>query len=119
MSPTRFGAFQITLLMPDLVLAVAMDFERDGLGPEPAFDPDSLWRMRVDITVASLPATSRKLRPHGLVVLNARRIGKSRTSHAEESIIGSRDFTILGRAHVNWRCWKRLAAYRSSPAVAF
>lgn len=79
LNPTQFVPFQMALLMPDLVVAVAMEFERYGLGsdarPEPAFDPDTLWRIPADINVVPFPPPIRKLRTQDLAVLNARRAG--------------------------------------------
>jgi hypothetical protein len=79
LNPTQFVPFQTALLMPDLVLAVATEFERYGLGadarPEPAFDPDTLWRIPADVNVVPVPLPMRKLRPQDLGVLNARRAG--------------------------------------------
>jgi hypothetical protein len=81
LSATQIIPFQMALLMPDFVLAVAMEFERHGLGiasnarTEPALDPDTLWRIPPDINVAPLPPPIRKLRPQDLVVLNNRRAG--------------------------------------------
>jgi hypothetical protein len=81
LSPTQFMPFQMTLLMPDLVLAVAMEFERLGLGrvsdsrAEPALDPDTLWRIPADINVVPVPPPVRKLRPQDIVILNNRRAG--------------------------------------------
>jgi hypothetical protein len=79
LNPTQFVPFQMAMLMPDLVLAVAMEFERYGLGsearPEPAFDLDTLWRIPADIDVAPFPPLIRKLRTQDLAVLNARRAG--------------------------------------------
>jgi len=79
LNPTQFVPFQMAMLMPDLVLAVAMEFERYGLGsearPEPAFDLDTLWRIPADINVAPFPPLIRKLRTQDLAVLNARRAG--------------------------------------------
>ena len=81
LSPTQFVPFQMTLLMPDLVLAVAMEFERFGLGAvsdsraEPALHPDTLWRIPPDINVVPVPPPARKLRPQDIVVLNNRRAG--------------------------------------------
>lgn len=79
--PTQIIPFQMALLMPDFVLAVAMEFERHGLGiasnarTEPALDPDTLWRIPPNINVAPLAPLIRKLRPQDLVVLNNRRAG--------------------------------------------
>jgi hypothetical protein len=79
LNPTQFVPFQMAMLMPDLVLAVATEFERYGLGseahPEPAFDLDALWRIPADINVAPFPPLVRKLSPQDFVVLNARRAG--------------------------------------------
>lgn len=79
LDPTQFVPFQMALLMPDLVVAVAREFQRYGLGsdarPEPAFDPNTLWRMPADINVVSLPPPIRKLRPQDVIVLNNRRAG--------------------------------------------
>ena len=67
--------------MPDLVLAVAMEFERYGLGvasdarSEPALDPDRIWRISPDINVLPLSPPIRKLRRQDTVVLNNRRAG--------------------------------------------
>jgi hypothetical protein len=80
LNPTQFVPFQMALLMPDLVVAVALEFERYGLGPdarpEPAFDPDTLWRIPADINVVPFPPPIRKLRPQDLIVLKDRRAGK-------------------------------------------
>ena len=90
LNPTQFIPFQMALLMPDLVLAGAIEFERYGLAlvsevrTEPAFDPDTLWRVPTDINVVPFPLPIRKLRPWDLVVLNARRAVQSRTIQAED-----------------------------------
>ena len=80
LNPTQFVPFQMAMLMPDLVLAVAMEFERYGLRsearPEPAFDLDTLWRIPANINVVPFPPPIRKLGPQDLVVLNERRAGK-------------------------------------------
>ena len=79
LNPTQFVPFQMAMLMPDLVLAVAMEFERYGLRsearPEPAFDLDTLWRIPANINVVPFPPPIRKLGPQDLVVLNERRAG--------------------------------------------
>jgi hypothetical protein len=58
---------------------VAIEFARYGLGsdarPEPAFDPDTLWRIP-DINVAPITPLIRELRPEDIIVLNNRRAGK-------------------------------------------
>jgi hypothetical protein len=71
----------MALLMPDLVLAVAMEFERHGLDntsdehAEPVLNRDTRWRIPADINVVPLPPPSREIRPQDLVVLNNRRAG--------------------------------------------
>jgi len=79
LNPTQFVPFQMAWLMPDFVVAVAMEFERYGLGsdarPEPAFDPDTLWRIPSDINVVPFPLLIRELRPEDIIVLNNRRAG--------------------------------------------
>jgi hypothetical protein len=78
---TQIIPFQMAWLMPDFVLAVAMQFERYGLRivsperKEPALDPDTLWRTPAEISVAPFPLPIRKLRPRDIVVLNNRRAG--------------------------------------------
>ena len=70
--------FQIAMLMPDFVLAAALEFERstvpDGY-TEPVLDPQTLWRIPMDISVVSLEPPSRKIRPQDLRILNDRRAG--------------------------------------------
>jgi hypothetical protein len=79
LNPTQFDPFQMALLMPDLVVAVALEFEGYGLGsdarPEPALDPDTLWRIPADINVVPFPPLIRKLRSQDLIVLKDRRAG--------------------------------------------
>jgi hypothetical protein len=77
----QFLPFQMAMLMPDLVLAVGLEFERVGLSSvphgrtEPILDPATLWRIPADINVVPLPPPTRKIRPTDLVVLNKRRAG--------------------------------------------
>jgi hypothetical protein len=79
LNPTQFVPFQMALLMPDLVVAVAMEFERYGLGsdarPMPRFDPNTRWRIPADINVVPFPPLIRKLRSQDLIVLKDRRAG--------------------------------------------
>lgn len=81
LNPTQFLPFQMALLMPDLVLAVALEFDRlggaQGSDPrsEPALDPDTHWRIPNDINVAPFPPPFRKIRPQDIQVLNDRRAG--------------------------------------------
>jgi hypothetical protein len=79
LSSTQFVPFQMALLMPDLVLAVAMEFAIYGLGVvadvEPVLDRNTLWQIPADINVAPLPPPFRKLRPQDIDVLDKRRAG--------------------------------------------
>jgi hypothetical protein len=71
----------MVMLMPDLVLAAALEFKRYGLmqiqhvRTEPALDPDyeTLWRIPPDMNIAPIPPPMRKLRGEGLAILNVRR----------------------------------------------
>ena len=87
LSPLQYVPFQMTLLMPDIVLAVAMEFERYGLTlasesrTEPAFDPNTLWRIPADLKVVPIPPPIRKLRQRDIDVLNNRRAGKRGRAH--------------------------------------
>jgi hypothetical protein len=81
LSPDQWGQFTMTLLMPDLVIGVALNFERIGLTfvphalEEPTFDPETVWRIPADINVEQFPLLDRKIRPQDLVILNERRAG--------------------------------------------
>jgi hypothetical protein len=81
LSVNQFVPFQMTMLMPDLVLAVGVEFERVGLGvapyarTQPALDAEGLWRIPPAINVVPFPLPVRKIRPQDLVVLNKRRAG--------------------------------------------
>jgi hypothetical protein len=77
----QWGQFTMTLLMPDLVIAVALIFERIGLTfvphalEEPTLDPETVWRIPTDINVVPFPPPDRKIRPQDLVILKERRAG--------------------------------------------
>jgi hypothetical protein len=77
----QIGQFTMTMLMPDLVSAVALSFERLGLSfvphglEEPTLDPESLWRIPPDINVVPIPPPVRKIRLEDRVVLNKRQAG--------------------------------------------
>jgi hypothetical protein len=77
----QFGPFQMAMLMPDLVLAVALEFERRGLShvpharTDPVFDPETLWRIPANINVAALPPPARRIRSQDKSILQARRAG--------------------------------------------
>jgi hypothetical protein len=88
----------MAMLMPDLVLAVAMGFERYGLGsearPERAFDPNTFWRIPAGINVLPISPPIRKLRPQDVIVLNSRRAGnRGRAKRkAEQSMAAASPF---------------------------
>jgi hypothetical protein len=77
----QFIPFQMGMLMPDLVLAVALEFQRVGLSGTgharnpPMLDPETLWRIPLDINVAPLSPPTRKIRRQDHVVLKNRRAG--------------------------------------------
>jgi hypothetical protein len=83
LDPEQIIPFQMTMLMPDLVLAVAMDFQRVGLAIgvgdkiKSVIDPDTLWRIPtdIDLNIVLVPLPFRKLPRQDLVVLNNRLAG--------------------------------------------
>ena len=87
----QFIPFQMAMLMPDLVLAVALEFQRVGLSvvlharTEPPLDPETLWRIPPDINVAPLPPPPRAIRPQDIVVLNNRRAGNRGKANAAKT----------------------------------
>jgi hypothetical protein len=95
---SQFMPFQMTMLMPDFVLGVALDLQRLGLElvphavDEPTLDPNTLWRIPENINVTPLAAPVRKIRPQDIEVLNRRRAGnrgiKSAQSKPDEPSAG-------------------------------
>jgi hypothetical protein len=91
LSLDQFGPFQVAMLMPDLVLAVALEFERRGLShvpharTEPVLDPETLWRIPQDINVAPLSPPAREIRSQDIVLLNARRAGNRGRANQRET----------------------------------
>jgi hypothetical protein len=76
----QLSPFHITLLMPDLVLAVARSFEEFALTKatnrvDAGLDPETLWRIPEDINVVPVPPPARTIRGEDTRVLNARRAG--------------------------------------------
>lgn len=94
LKPGQLIPFQMAMLMPDLVLAVGIEFERYGIVPaseartEPAFDEDTLWRIPVDMNVAPFPPPIRKLRTQDVIVLNERRAGNRGKANARNIVSG-------------------------------
>jgi hypothetical protein len=72
---------RVVLMVPELIIAVTLAYEKYGLAyipkgtTEPMFDPETLWRIPVNINVEPLAPVIRKIRPQDTVVLNARRAG--------------------------------------------
>lgn len=81
LKPSHLQPFHMALLMPDLVLAVALELEdlgrSQGSDPrsEPALNYETYWRIPNDINVAPLPPPFRKLRRRDIKILNDRRAG--------------------------------------------
>ena len=87
LSENQFSPFQMTMLMPDFVLCVALEFQRLGLSSasdastepmsdaEAKLDPETLWRIPLDINVVPFPPPTRKIRAEDISILNARRAG--------------------------------------------
>jgi hypothetical protein len=77
----QFLPFQMVMLLPDLVLAVALGFEDHGLTNVPYartesnLDPTTLWRIPPDLNVVPVPPPTRRIRTQDLSILNARRAG--------------------------------------------
>ena len=76
----QFQPYRMAMLVPELVISVAMTFENDGLSAAPSckaplFDPESLWRIPVNINLTSVPPPDRKITTADLAVLSARRAG--------------------------------------------
>jgi hypothetical protein len=77
----QLGQFILTMLMPDLVIAVALSFEHLGLSfvpqglEEPTLDRKTLWCIPPEINVVPIEPPVRKIRPQDLVILNERRAG--------------------------------------------
>ena len=77
----QFGPFQMIMLMPDLVLAIALHLQQHGLESiphsrrEPTFDPETLWQIPWSINVRPIPLPARPLTKEDAKNLNARRAG--------------------------------------------
>jgi len=92
----QFIPFQMAMLMPDLVFAVALEFQRIGLSvlpharTEPTLDPETLWRIPADLNVAPLPPPTRTIRAQDLLVLKDRRAGNRGKGNAPNSLVFGR-----------------------------
>jgi len=91
LSSDQLGPLQMVLLLPDLVLAVALEFERYGLSQipyartEPALDPKTVWRIPDDVNVAPFPTLIRKISIQDLAILNDRRAGNRGRANRREA----------------------------------
>ena len=77
----QFQPYRMAMLLPELVISVAMSIESYGLqyvakgGTAPMFDPETLWRVPVDINLSPIELPTRKITKADIAVLNARRAG--------------------------------------------
>jgi len=91
LGPDQFVPFQMTMLLPDLVVAVGLEFERHGLNlvpysrSEPSLDPETLWRIPPDSNVAPLAPPARRIRAQDLKVLHNRRAGNRGLANRRKS----------------------------------
>jgi hypothetical protein len=81
LSSNQCGQFTVTMLMPDLVIALALSFEHLGLSfvpqglEEPTLDRKTLWCIPHNINVVPIEPPVRKIRAEDLLILNERRAG--------------------------------------------
>jgi hypothetical protein len=91
LAPDQFIPFQMVMLMPDLVVAVALEFERHGLSnipharTEPILDPMRIWRIPTNINVVAVAPPHRKVAAQDLAILNARRAGNRGKANAPKA----------------------------------
>jgi hypothetical protein len=77
----RLQPFQVTLLMPDFVIALALSLQEYGLNhiaegsEEPMLNPHTLWRIAPDINVVPVQPPPRTITKEEFAVLKARRAG--------------------------------------------
>jgi hypothetical protein len=80
-SHLQIQPLRMSMLVPELVLAVALRFQQYGLGAkvhgreEPLFDPTTLWRIPENIGLNSVEPPVRQIRSSAVKLLNARRAG--------------------------------------------
>jgi hypothetical protein len=91
---SQFGPLQMAMLMPDLVLAVGVRFERTGLRTvphtrsKPTLSPKTLWRVPPRMGVQPLSPPTRKIRGKDLAVLDKRRAGNRGRANARKTTPG-------------------------------
>jgi len=73
--------FRVVLLVPELIIAVGLTYEKYGLdyvpkgGIRPMFNHQTIWHIPTDINVVPLAPPARKIRPQDARALIARRAG--------------------------------------------
>src|SRR5262249_53719130 len=89
--PQQLLPLRVALLIPELVIAVALELEKYGLNyvptvrNEPMSDPETLWRIPTDIDVVPLPPPVRKIRGRDIAVLNSRVAGNRGRANRRET----------------------------------
>lgn len=88
----QFVPFQMIMLMPDLVLAIALHLQQHGFESiphsrrEPTFDPETLWQIPSDINVTPIPLPARPLTKEDVKNLYARRAGNRGKANQRRSL---------------------------------
>ena len=81
LSRHQYLPFQMVMLLPDLVLAVALAYQNFGFEvvtvarKEAALDRVTTWRIPPNMNVGPVFPPPRKIRPRDIAILNARRAG--------------------------------------------
>jgi hypothetical protein len=105
LSVDQFDPFRMAMWMPDLVLAVALEFERRGLSRVPhawgetVLDHRTLWCIPHHINVAPLTPPARRIRSGDRVILSARRAGnRGRANKRETTPVSGESSGIVASA---------------------
>jgi hypothetical protein len=87
---------RVVCSLPDLVLGIALTYERYGLGStakggtEPMLDPETVWRIPADINIEPVPLPSRSILSEEVIVLNTRRAGnRGRANRNKTTLISA------------------------------
>jgi len=73
---------RVACLVPDLIIGIGLTYEKYGLsraaegGKESMLDPQTVWRIPLDINIEPAPPPPRSILSEEIVNLNARRAGK-------------------------------------------
>jgi hypothetical protein len=95
LSVDQYGPFQMTMLMPDLILAVALELERYGLSHVPfaqtesTFDLKTAWRIPAEMNVQLFPHLVRKIGGSDLTILADRRAGNRGSANRRETPVST------------------------------